>query len=283
MNGVFQSLRGEFDLTESYTGSAVLQVLVSTIKVWQISVQHNVSFVLRIWKRFILPIKHATKCVFLLQSQSVTLQLLTKKERSSSEHSEKEEEEEEEEERETDAQPRCEVHINGQRETDSAGKDEAGQQQVEKKDVSPAEEKKEETEELKREEEDRSEQEVVEEKSEENEVKVTERNVQDQEISESGAESKHEEETESDVTSKQEVTTEPSEDISPTQEVKVIDESVSGPLDEPESTHMTLGGPPKNPPPPPPALQDESSDTSALLSRYVLNRLLDQCASLSRQ
>ncbi len=168
------------------------------------------------------------------------------------------------------------MHINGQREeeeqreTDSVGKDEDGQQQVEKKDVSPAEEKKEETEELKRE--DRSEQDVVEEKSEENEVEVTERNVQDQEISESSAESKQEEETESDVTSKQEVTTEPPEDISPTQEVKVIDESVSGPLDEPESTHMTLGGPPENPPAPPPSLQDKSSDTSALLSRYVLNR-----------
>uniref|UniRef100_A0A8C1MVG2 peptidylprolyl isomerase n=1 Tax=Cyprinus carpio TaxID=7962 RepID=A0A8C1MVG2_CYPCA len=170
MNGVFQSLRGEFDLSETYTGSAVLRVLVSTIKVWQISVQHN-------------------------------------------------------------------------RERDPAGQDEDGPQQVEKKDVSPAKEKKEETEELERQ--DKSEQEVVEEKSEEKvveekEVEVTERNVQDQEISESG-------------------------------EVKVIDESVSGPLDEPESTHMTLGGPPKNPPPPPPALQDESSDTSALLSKYVLN------------
>ncbi|XP_042586184.1 FK506-binding protein 15-like isoform X3 [Cyprinus carpio] len=241
MNGVFQSLRGEFDLSETYTGSAVLRVLVSTIK-------------------------------------NVTLQLLTKKERSSSEHSEKEEEEEEEEneeEREADAQPRRELHINGQREEeeqrerDPAGQDEDGPQQVEKKDVSPAKEKKEETEELERQ--DKSEQEVVEEKSEEKvveekEVEVTERNVQDQEISESGAENKQEEETERDVTSKQEVTTELPEDISPTQEVKVIDESVSGPLDEPESTHMTLGGPPKNPPPPPPALQDESSDTSALLS-----------------
>ncbi|XP_048840020.1 FK506-binding protein 15-like isoform X2 [Brienomyrus brachyistius] len=32
MNGVFHSLRGEFDLQESYTGSAVLGVIVSTIK-----------------------------------------------------------------------------------------------------------------------------------------------------------------------------------------------------------------------------------------------------------
>uniref|UniRef100_A0A673IC06 peptidylprolyl isomerase n=1 Tax=Sinocyclocheilus rhinocerous TaxID=307959 RepID=A0A673IC06_9TELE len=226
MNGVFQSLRAEFDLNETYTGSAVLRVLVSTIK-------------------------------------NVTLQLLTKKERSSSEPSEKEEEEEEE--RETDAQPRHEMHINGQRERDSAGQDEDGQQQVEEEGVSLADEKKEETEELERVE-DRSEQEVVEERSEEKvveekEVEVTEHNVQDQD-SESGTETKGEEETESDITTKQEVTPEPSEDISPTQEAKVIDESVTGPLDEPESTHMTLGGPPKTPPPPPPAPQD----TSALLS-----------------
>lgn len=33
MNGVFHSLRGEFDVHETYTGSVVLSVLVSTIKV----------------------------------------------------------------------------------------------------------------------------------------------------------------------------------------------------------------------------------------------------------
>lgn len=33
MNGVFHSLRGEFDLSESYSGQAVLEVIVSTIKV----------------------------------------------------------------------------------------------------------------------------------------------------------------------------------------------------------------------------------------------------------
>ncbi|KAL1269380.1 hypothetical protein QQF64_031669 [Cirrhinus molitorella] len=248
MNGVFQSLRGEFDLDETYTGSAVLRVLVSTIK-------------------------------------SVTLQLLTKKERSSSEHSDKEEEEEEE--RETVTQPRREVHINGQREEeeeqreqDSAGQDEDGQQQVEKKDVSAEEEKTKETEELEREEdrsegkvvEKKSEEKVVEEKSEEKVVEVTEHNVQDQDTEAKhkeeteSAETKQEEETESDITSKQEVTTDPPEDISSTQEVKVIDKSITKPLDEPEITPKTLGGPPKNPPPPPPAVQDESSDPSAPLS-----------------
>ena len=33
MNGVFHSLRAEFDLSESYSGQAVLGVIVSTIKV----------------------------------------------------------------------------------------------------------------------------------------------------------------------------------------------------------------------------------------------------------
>lgn len=38
MNGVFQSLRGEFELEEMYTGSAVLGVLVNTIKVSRFTV-----------------------------------------------------------------------------------------------------------------------------------------------------------------------------------------------------------------------------------------------------
>lgn len=33
MNGVFHSLRAEFDLSESYSGQAVLGVIVTTIKV----------------------------------------------------------------------------------------------------------------------------------------------------------------------------------------------------------------------------------------------------------
>lgn len=33
MNGVFHSLRGEFDLSDSYTGRDVLGVIVTTIKV----------------------------------------------------------------------------------------------------------------------------------------------------------------------------------------------------------------------------------------------------------
>ncbi|KAJ8263352.1 hypothetical protein COCON_G00158090 [Conger conger] len=67
MNGVFHSLRGEFDLQETYTGHAVLGILVTTIK-------------------------------------NVTLQILTEKERTLSQRSESNgPEEEEEEEEEEDA------------------------------------------------------------------------------------------------------------------------------------------------------------------------------------
>ncbi|XP_051510137.1 FK506-binding protein 15 isoform X3 [Myxocyprinus asiaticus] len=290
MNGVFQSLRGEFDLNETYTGSAVLTVLVNTIK-------------------------------------SVTLQLLTKPVRSASEHSEKEEEEEKNEERESDAQPRHEVHINRRREEEerdssSAGQDE-GQSQAEKKDISPsvekkdispsvekkdispavekidispavekkdispavekkdispavekidispAVEKKEVTDELEKE--DRSEQDIVEEKREdvvlekrENEV-VEEKEVEGNANTEQNLQALEldsESWTETAQTGK-----ELSDDITPKQEVKVINESITGPLDETETAQVTLRGPPKNPPPPPPnPLQDDSTKTSAPLS-----------------
>nr|XP_055024359.1 FK506-binding protein 15 isoform X1 [Misgurnus anguillicaudatus] len=231
MNGVFQSLRSEFDLNETYTGSVVLRVLVSTIK-------------------------------------NVTLQLLSGNERSSSEHSDKEEDKEMEEE--TEAQPGQKVHINGRNEEEEKSRDSAGQDE----DLQPQTEEKateEETKEI--EGEDESEREVVKEEGteeivEEKEVKVnvsTEGNLSDQTVSESDIQSAtHEtpqqEHTENDITSEQEVTTEPPEDITTTQEVKVIDE----PLVEPETSPC---GPPKNPPPPPPnAPQDDSTNTSAQLS-----------------
>ncbi|KAG1949172.1 FK506-binding protein [Pimephales promelas] len=229
MNGVFQSLRGEFDLNETYEGSAVLRVLVNTIK-------------------------------------SVTLQLLTKTERSTPEHSE-----EEEEERESDAR-----HMNGRREEDKqtdGDPEEEGKERKEKEQVSTTEEKEEdEAAEIE------SEQEVVQERNEEEvNLRNAERNVQDQD-----GETTHGEEAEREATptqevrtqlpdditpqevttelpdditpqevttelpddiTPQEVTTELPDDITPQeQEVKVVDESVPG---------LTLGGPPKNPPPPP--------------------------------
>ncbi|XP_046726640.1 FK506-binding protein 15 isoform X2 [Silurus meridionalis] len=86
MNGVFHSLRGEFELHETYTGSVVLSVLVNTIK-------------------------------------NVTLQLLSSSEPSSTENKENEEDEEEEEEDRTSQVQHKEqenhteeLHMNGKNE-----------------------------------------------------------------------------------------------------------------------------------------------------------------------
>uniref|UniRef100_A0A8C9T8I7 peptidylprolyl isomerase n=1 Tax=Scleropages formosus TaxID=113540 RepID=A0A8C9T8I7_SCLFO len=82
MNGVFHSLRGEFDLHETYTGSAVLEIIVSTIK-------------------------------------NVTLQLLTQKERLPSQKSENDAEEEKEEVEEVGSREELtqqEMRQNGKRE-----------------------------------------------------------------------------------------------------------------------------------------------------------------------
>lgn len=260
MNGVFQSLRGEFDLNETYTGSAVLRVLVNTIK-------------------------------------NVTLQLLTKAERSSSEHEEEEEEDRDDEEERPDK-----LQINGQREEEE---DEREPEEIQMKEeeeeehISPAEEKKtEDTEESK------GEQESAEEKIEENvrteDMKAdqihpnsaentlqdqlnasaentfqdqlnasAENTLQDQstentlvdEFNESSTENTLLAETESDLTAREEVTSELPDVTGPAQEVTVLDESVSGHLDEAETTEtMLFGGPPKNPPPPPAALQDKCAD-----------------------
>ncbi|KAK3566032.1 hypothetical protein QTP86_024566 [Hemibagrus guttatus] len=102
MNGVFHSLRGEFELNETYTGSVVLGVLVSTIK-------------------------------------NVTLQLLSKSESSATENKEKEEDEDEEEDRRSEAQSEeqvnqaQELHMNGKKEDveEEEEEDEAEDGQVE--------------------------------------------------------------------------------------------------------------------------------------------------------
>ncbi|XP_014015996.2 FK506-binding protein 15 isoform X1 [Salmo salar] len=79
MNGVFHSLRGEFDLHETYTGSTVLGVIVNTIK-------------------------------------SVTLQLLNGTERSSSHLREEEEEVEDSDVRRREERPAQDAHVNGKEE-----------------------------------------------------------------------------------------------------------------------------------------------------------------------
>uniref|UniRef100_A0AAQ5YE03 peptidylprolyl isomerase n=1 Tax=Amphiprion ocellaris TaxID=80972 RepID=A0AAQ5YE03_AMPOC len=84
MNGVYHSLRGEFDLSESYSGQAVLGVIVSTIK-------------------------------------NVTLQLLSGTDKSALKPHKKEEEAEEKEEeseavKQSEEKPLQNVHVNGKKE-----------------------------------------------------------------------------------------------------------------------------------------------------------------------
>uniref|UniRef100_A0A8C8CA92 peptidylprolyl isomerase n=1 Tax=Oncorhynchus tshawytscha TaxID=74940 RepID=A0A8C8CA92_ONCTS len=79
MNGVFHSLRGEFDLHETYTGSAVLSIIVNTIK-------------------------------------SVTLQLLNVTERPLSQRSEEEEVVEVSDVKLREERPPQDVHVNGEEE-----------------------------------------------------------------------------------------------------------------------------------------------------------------------
>ncbi|XP_076587173.1 FK506-binding protein 15 isoform X2 [Chaetodon auriga] len=79
MNGVFHSLRGEFDLSESYSGQAVLGVIVTTIK-------------------------------------NVTLQLLSGTERSSPSLSKNEEEDQESDDvKQREETPHQNVHVNGEK------------------------------------------------------------------------------------------------------------------------------------------------------------------------
>ncbi|KAG7240055.1 hypothetical protein INR49_028058 [Caranx melampygus] len=92
MNGVFHSLRGEFDLSESYSGQAVLAVIVSTIK-------------------------------------NVTLQLLSGSDSPSLRKKEEEEAEEQEEEESDDVkqrekEPHENVHVNGERQVTEGDEDE---------------------------------------------------------------------------------------------------------------------------------------------------------------
>ncbi|XP_040897863.1 FK506-binding protein 15 isoform X2 [Toxotes jaculatrix] len=92
MNGVFHSLRGEFDLGESYTGQAVLGVIVSTIK-------------------------------------NVTLQLLSGTDRPSvlpkkEEEAEEQEEEESDDSKHREDKPHHNLHVNGERQIKEEEKDE---------------------------------------------------------------------------------------------------------------------------------------------------------------
>ncbi|XP_029493358.1 FK506-binding protein 15-like isoform X3 [Oncorhynchus nerka] len=97
MNGVFHSLRGEFDLHETYTGSAVLSIIVNTIK-------------------------------------SVTLQLLNVTERPSSQRSEEEEVVEVSDVELREERPPQDVHVNGEEEEEQPS-EAVGQREGDPRDV----------------------------------------------------------------------------------------------------------------------------------------------------
>ncbi|XP_053091967.1 FK506-binding protein 15 isoform X2 [Pangasianodon hypophthalmus] len=258
MNGVFQSLRGEFELHETYTGSVVLGVLVNTIK-------------------------------------SVTLQLLSKSEPSSTENNEKEEDEDEEEEEKdsrSEVQPEEqenhaeELHMNGKKEDveEEEEEEDGDQMQVtgeKSKEPETVEEDKEDEkggqEVVRGNEEEKVEQEVVRVKQDmkgEQEVEGTK-----EEVKETGKESDSLEadgenrgepvqsditaqiQTQNDVIPKEEVNVGPVGDITPEEEVVAKSESTLGLSDESEPDETIHTGPPKNPPPPPNPAEEDGTET----------------------
>uniref|UniRef100_A0A3B1JID7 peptidylprolyl isomerase n=1 Tax=Astyanax mexicanus TaxID=7994 RepID=A0A3B1JID7_ASTMX len=217
MNGVFHSLRGEFDLQESYSGSDVLKVIVSTIK-------------------------------------NVTLQLLSKDTDSaqSSERVEDEEEEEEEEERKSEPQPeqenlQQELHVNGSREEEEEEEDEPVLAVEERRDAPEEVQKKEDNDggaEEQQSKEEKAEPKAVKEEVEEDMSANAELNQAPPTDSVSGTveiqTEKDEELSEDDGNVVQE------SEITPEEEIKVESESILDPLGQPDES--TPIGPPKNPP-----------------------------------
>ncbi|MCI4381296.1 hypothetical protein PGIGA_G00249850 [Pangasianodon gigas] len=257
MNGVFQSLRGEFELHETYTGSVVLGVLVNTIK-------------------------------------SVTLQLLSKSEPSSTENNEKEEdedEEEEEEDRRSEAQSEEqenhaeELHMNGKKEdVEEEEEEDGGQVQVtgeKSKEPETVEEDKEDEkggqEVVRGNEEEKVEQEVVRVKQDmkgEQEVEGAKEDVKEtgkeSDRLEAAGENRGEPvqsyittqiQMQNDVIPKEEVNVGPLGDITPEEEVVAKSESTLGLSDDSEPDETIHTGPPKNPPPPPNPAEEDGTET----------------------
>ncbi|XP_072538566.1 FK506-binding protein 15 isoform X2 [Salminus brasiliensis] len=239
MNGVFHSLRGEFDLQESYTGSDVLKVLVSTIK-------------------------------------NVTLQLLSKEAQSSErvedeveDEVEEEGEEEEEEERESEPQQeqeslQQELHVNGSREEDEDGRVLKSEERSDAPEQVQEEEDSGEVKEQEREEEKAKQEAVREEVEEDRSAKAEQETPVQAPLTDGdgGTETAEiqTERQEGDVPEDDGNTGRPESDIMPEEEVKVDSESVSGPLDQPVESKLV--GPPKNPPPPPSPLQEDDTVTT---------------------
>ncbi|XP_049341624.1 FK506-binding protein 15 isoform X4 [Astyanax mexicanus] len=232
MNGVFHSLRGEFDLQESYSGSDVLKVIVSTIK-------------------------------------NVTLQLLSKdtdSAQSSERVEDEEEEEEEEEERKSEPQPeqenlQQELHVNGSREEEEEEEDEPVLAVEERRDAPEEVQKKEDNDggaEEQQSKEEKAEPKAVKEEVEEDMSANAELNQAPPTDSVSGTveiqTEKDEELSEDDGNVVQE------SEITPEEEIKVESESILDPLGQPDES--TPIGPPKNPPPPPNPLQEDTTETT---------------------
>ncbi|XP_035514553.1 FK506-binding protein 15 isoform X2 [Morone saxatilis] len=268
MNGVFHSLRGEFDLSESYSGQAVLGVIVTTIK-------------------------------------NVTLQLLSGTDRSSLKSSKNEEKAEEEEEEESDdvkqreereEKPHQNVHVNGEREvkeeeqhvaelaSHQVGETQMDQEEAAEKElktqsqveglaatdlhpVSSTESKPLET---------KAEAEVQSKQAEHSGPdSSTEAEVQSKQAEHSGPDSSTEEE---DTKKSADPDDKPDESSPPEDAQEPVSESsaaVSGGVDkesvddgeqvgEMNATSQKAFGPPANPPPPPNALQNSSGEDTSL-------------------
>uniref|UniRef100_A0A8D0CRZ0 peptidylprolyl isomerase n=1 Tax=Sander lucioperca TaxID=283035 RepID=A0A8D0CRZ0_SANLU len=114
MNGVFHSLRGEFDLGESYSGQAVLGVIVTTIKVREFYTEMPKHILMAVILSYFIKHMFSSSIIYF---QNVTLQLLSGTDRSPPRPVEKEEEAEEEEEEESEdvTQRQENVHVNGDR------------------------------------------------------------------------------------------------------------------------------------------------------------------------
>ncbi|KAG7480512.1 hypothetical protein MATL_G00056910 [Megalops atlanticus] len=231
MNGVFHSLRGEFDLQETYTGQAVLGVLVNTIK-------------------------------------NVTLQLLTRAERTPSQRSDTDGQEEEEEEddntraREETSLP--EAQQNGKEEEEIETEERTRSVRVVEEDTQVKEGHNHQPEREER----KQEVAMAEEEATQQEVRAEASRESGQEAPITGASPGHPGEPAGTNGVK------PAESPTPDPEAKAETEGEAmeqeaerasvndnGPLKDPEVTDTAPVGPPTEPPPPPTPLQ-ESAETA---------------------
>ncbi|KAK6312974.1 hypothetical protein J4Q44_G00163210 [Coregonus suidteri] len=235
MNGVFHSLRGEFDLHETYTGSAVLSVIVNTIK-------------------------------------SVTLQLLNGTERPSSHRREEEEEEEEVVEdsdvRHREERPPHDVHVNGEEEEEQRTEPEQPSEAVGQREGDPRDVQKRSHLEAVPETEKPTKVELEadiytdpEHQSHSTQPRPTSPQPQGDNTTEASepTDINPEENLPSEMGQK----TQSEGDIS-TPEVKKVSVTIEGPMGELEITSPKATGPPTQPPPPPSPLHDSPGKVTSL-------------------